>query len=130
LIDERALNMRKFEGRYHTTYVSKHFKISEFYCKCCGKVKVDSILVQMLDRLRDWLGTPLYVTSGYRCASHNRAVGGADKSYHMKGQAADVHCKGEKTVKEIAEMARRVGFGGIKEYKNFVHVDIGPKRSW
>lgn len=45
---------------------------------------------KVLDPLREAWGAPLYVTSGYRCAALNHAVGGAPNSQHILGQAADV----------------------------------------
>lgn len=44
----------------------------------------------ILDPLREAWGAPLYVTSGYRCAALNHAVGGVVHSQHILGQAADV----------------------------------------
>ena len=38
---------------------------------------VDSELVQVLQAIRDHFGAPVVITSGYRTAAHNRAVGGA-----------------------------------------------------
>ncbi|MGC4395976.1 D-Ala-D-Ala carboxypeptidase family metallohydrolase [Hydrogenophaga sp. T2] len=45
---------------------------------------------EMLERIRDTLGAPVIVTSGYRSPEVNRAVGGATSSDHMAGQAADI----------------------------------------
>lgn len=44
----------------------------------------------VLDPLREAWGRPIYVTSGYRCEALNRAVGGAARSQHLRGEAADV----------------------------------------
>ena len=44
----------------------------------------------LLDPLREMWGAPLIVTSGYRCAELNRAVGGVTNSHHLKGMAADL----------------------------------------
>ncbi len=44
----------------------------------------------ILDPLREAWGAPIIVTSGYRCPKLNKAVGGASKSQHMYGQAADI----------------------------------------
>ena len=48
------------------------------------------VLVQhFLDPLRKHLGRPIRVTSGYRSAPVNKAVGGSKTSRHMTGEAAD-----------------------------------------
>ena len=44
----------------------------------------------MLDPARERLGAPIYVNSGYRNCAVNRLVGGARRSYHLQGRAADL----------------------------------------
>lgn len=44
-----------------------------------------------LQPLRDYMQTPVIITSGYRCAWLNRKVGGVSNSYHLRGLAADIH---------------------------------------
>lgn len=44
----------------------------------------------VLDPLRDIVGFPIYINSGYRCKSLNDAIGGSDNSQHMNGLAADI----------------------------------------
>lgn len=43
----------------------------------------------LLEQVRKLLGTPIIVSSGYRCAPLNKAVGGVWNSAHVTGQAAD-----------------------------------------
>lgn len=45
---------------------------------------------ELLDPIRDRWGSPIRVTSGFRCPALNRAVGGSRTSQHLKGQAADL----------------------------------------
>lgn len=42
-----------------------------------------------LQPVREVLGVPLRITSGYRCKALNDLVGSNDRSQHLKGQAAD-----------------------------------------
>ena len=46
---------------------------------------------RFLDPLRDAIGVPIIISSGYRCRDLNTAVGGSETSYHMLGLAADFH---------------------------------------
>ncbi len=46
----------------------------------------------LLQPVRDRLGIPIRVTSGYRCARLNTLLGGARNSQHMTGEAADLVC--------------------------------------
>lgn len=105
--------------------LSRNFDSSEFRCGHCGRlVGPDAGLVTVLQRLRDELGKPLRIVSGYRCRQHNRAVGGAVFSQHLHGRAADIP-RGLVTV----NMARRAGAVGIGLRAGWViHVDMTPGR--
>lgn len=50
------------------------------------------LCVEILQPVRDRLGAPIHVTSGFRCPALNRAVGGAQNSQHLRGEAADIVC--------------------------------------
>lgn len=47
--------------------------------------------------LRDYFGTQIFISSGYRSRSLNRAIGGAKNSHHCKGQAIDIDQDGKNT---------------------------------
>lgn len=44
----------------------------------------------VLEPAREWVGVPLFVSSGYRCADVNKLVKGAQGSAHVFGRAADI----------------------------------------
>jgi len=48
------------------------------------------LCTKTLQPLREKLGAPMKITSGYRCKTLNDLVGSSDRSQHLKGQAADV----------------------------------------
>lgn len=54
----------------------------------CANLK--GLVENILDPLREKWGAPIIVTSGYRCEKLNKAIGGASKSQHVLGQAADI----------------------------------------
>lgn len=63
--------------------------------------------VQMvLDPLRRILQAPIIITSGYRCATLNKAVGGVTNSWHTKGNAADLRIKNEEEAKAIFQILK------------------------
>ena len=50
------------------------------------------LCVLVLQPLRDTLGAPVYINSGYRSKRLNARVGGVPNSRHLQGRAADIHC--------------------------------------
>lgn len=101
-----------------------NFSPREIASKREGELKIHTPSLDALQRLRDALGTPLLITSGYRSAAHNAAVGGAKNSYHMRGQAFDVRMDNQDPMIFERE-ARRAGFRGIIRYpaSGFIHID-------
>ena len=55
----------------------------------------------VLQPLRNHLGKPVVINSGFRTQAVNMAVGGAKNSQHTKGEAADIKCKDYPYAKEI-----------------------------
>lgn len=86
--------------------------------------------------LRAASGGPLKVTSGYRSPDHNRRIGGARRSRHVTGEAADLKSAlvPASRLYAIAVGLIRVGRlqdGGLGRYRTWIHYDIGPTgRRW
>lgn len=107
------------------TRLAAHFTVSEFASKDgADEVKIDLLLVQHLETIRQHFGKPVIINSGYRTPAHNAAVGGVKDSYHVKGMAADIVVQGVKS-KDVAQYAESLKIGGIGWYEksNFVHID-------
>jgi len=111
--------------------LSKNFTLKEFQCPCCGAVKVNPELVRRLQKMRDKLGKPIMINSGYRCADHNKVIGGATKSQHLYGNAADISVVGM-SAGELADFAEQFfEDGGLGRYPGHVHVDVrGERARW
>ncbi len=107
--------------------VAQYFHLDEFQCPCCLQVILHPLLLQKLNSLRNKIGNPIIVTSGYRCTVHNREVGGVKGSYHLFGMAADIYAP-KISLKELLKSAEEIGFSGIGYYleNNFLHLDIRP----
>jgi lysozyme family protein len=109
-----------------------HFHLREFSCHCgrCPVVLVSMTHTERLQQLRNALKRPITITSGYRCAKHNAAVGGVSDSQHVLGTATDIKIPGL-TVAQIVAAAERIGFDGIGTYRTFVHLDSrGSRARW
>ena len=109
--------------------VGQHFKVKEFACKDGSQVVfIDSYLVSILDILRNQVGKPVIINSGYRTPARNETVGGAKYSYHMRGMAADIRINGM-TAKEIANKLNKITPAGcgIIVYNAWVHIDTRTK---
>ncbi len=89
----------------------------------------------MAQIIRDELGVPVKVNSGYRCEKHNARVGGVKGSFHTKGTAADLSSSigADKMFMAVQKLWHD---GKLPELdyciyyakKNFIHIDCGRKR--
>ena len=84
--------------------LTKNFSLEEMYrsdtaqrCGIDNKPQTEEVVenlralcTEVLQPLRDHLGKPVVVSSGYRCKDLNRKVGGVENSQHLKGEAADI----------------------------------------
>lgn len=106
--------------------VGQYFKVKEFACKDGSQVVfIDDYLCTILDILRNKIGKPIIITSGYRTPWWNAKCSGAKYSYHMRGMAADIKVNGM-SAKELAkELDKIVPNGcGIIVYNTWVHFDV------
>lgn len=91
----------------------KYFTLAEFLKSATAqRLKIDNTptfevvdnlnrLADYLDRIREKLGRPILVNSGFRCPMLNKAVGGVANSQHLKGLAADVVCSDMNALEKI-----------------------------
>lgn len=101
--------------------LSNSFTVREFRCRDgSDKILIDTDLVSF--------NAPMTINSAYRNATYNRKIGGASKSQHIKGIAADIAVHGVSPLK-VAQYAEYLGAGGIGWYKTFTHVDVRQSKS-
>lgn len=68
----------------------KYFRKAEFACKCgCGADEMEEKLIKTADKVREYFGNPIVVSSGRRCTTHNARAGGVSDSRHLRGKAMD-----------------------------------------
>ena len=87
-----------------------------------------ALAANVLQPLRDALGKPVRITSGYRSEAVNRAVGGSATSQHRLGQAADIQVDGmapAALAKAIVALA--LPYDQLIQEPTWVHVSYGPR---
>ncbi len=106
----------------------KHFTYREFVSPDTGEENMDYRMVHFLDIMRQILGFPLVITSGYRTPEYNAKIGGVADSAHLRGLAVDIKCVSSFTRWKIVNFVmnwyngvevRRAGIGDT-----FLHIDI------
>lgn len=115
-------------------WIWPNFSEKEMACSCCGRAEVDIAFMDKLQGLRDLVGKPLPVNSGYRCLKYNKKIGGGPA--HPAGVAVDLGVQGE-LAHEMLTLALAMGFQGIgvkqKGRGRFIHLDMlekGAPRPW
>lgn len=114
------------------TWRWKNFHPREIACRRTGRVIINERALDKLQALRDKLGRPITITSGYRSPEHNEAVGGARNSKHMEGIAFDCRMDNHNPT-EFMAAAQEVGFDAIGTYpkSGFIHIDDrGVHKRW
>lgn len=95
-------------------------------------------LAERLEQIRALIGAPIIISSGFRSAAVNAAVGGSKTSDHMTGHAADIRAEGitprklYTTLKKAMEEGELV-LDQLIGYKHHVHVSASPrnrKEAW
>lgn len=114
--------------------LTKNFHRSEFDCKdgTVVPIKYKNNLIKLatnLQVIRDHLGAPITISSGYRTESHNKQEGGSINSQHLTASAADLH-QSKLTplllynlIETLIEIGK-VDQGGVFLYNWGVHYDI------
>lgn len=89
-------------------------------------------LAETLQLIRDHLGHPVIITSGFRNEALNRAVGGVPNSAHRRGLAADFTCPRFGTTLQTCRAIDEAGIAFdqlILEYKasgSWIHLGLAP----
>lgn len=84
------------------------------------------IVAKICDPLREWLGKPLKLNSGFRSLALNKAIGGSATSQHMKGEAVDLPINADAFhyIKDNLQFDQLIWEFGTKEQPQWVHVSI------
>ncbi len=112
--------------------LTPNFRLAEFLHKDSPlpPLPVLENLYRVANRLqviRDLLGKPITITSGWRTLEHNKAVGGAPNSMHLSGMAVDIVISGM-TPKQVQDYLKNWN-GGLGYGSTFTHLDIRPTKT-
>jgi len=106
-----------------------NFKPLELADRWSGELQIDTDFLDRLQRLRDVVGFPLIINSGYRDPAHNDAVSTTgENGPHTTGHASDIRIYGERAV-VLVYHAIGLGFTGIglqqkgSVESRYVHLD-------
>lgn len=113
-----------------------HFQFKEFITtntQLDNSVLTDSHLSNLatlwntLNFIREELGKPIYINSAYRTPAVNKAVGGAKRSLHLQGRAADIRCESAfmpKLWSIIQQYDKEYGLSEKINYETFYHIAL------
>lgn len=134
-MEQEFIDAKHWKNIDHEVFKARwpNFHPLEFASKDDGSLHISVDLLNRLQKLRDALGRPMVVLSGYRTIAHNRAVGGVKSSRHIYGDAADISVVNHNPA-FFVQQARLLGFRGIglypPGYGTFIHLDLGGRRMW
>lgn len=110
----RNFTLKELTCTNHKKYLDENRELSQQYLGNLYK------LAFVLQILRDKCRFPLFINSGFRCPSLNYAVGGAAKSSHLVGLAADIRLPGDSEKQDYLFRA----IGHLKEYGVISYVEV------
>lgn len=100
------------------------------------KMNLEKLVDRVLDPIRSLYGKPVYVNSGFRSESLNKAVGGAKNSSHLYGRAADITAGNPQENKKLWDVIMFLYQEGDIEFDQLInekpiYVDgVGDCPSW
>lgn len=121
-----------------------HFKLSEFVSsETAEKQGIENnpspeavenlrlLSIHTLEPLREALGLPIVITSGYRCKALNDLIAHhSQRSQHMEGRAADFYVNGSSHRELLIEAFRtiitspEIDYDQLIIYPTFIHVSF------
>jgi hypothetical protein len=126
-------------------HITRNFALSEFVVShTAERLGIDNtppasvlailrnVLIPGLQEVRDLLGVPIVVKSGYRCPQLNAAVRGSPGSDHLTGHAVDFVAPGYGSPSEVARQLvsfmPQFKFDQLIQEGGWVHLSFAPRR--
>lgn len=118
--------------------LSNNFTLEELLVTSIGVANIPSdieidnlraLCINVLQPVRDMIGRPIIITSGFRCKAVNAKVGGVWNSQHTKGEAVDITCGNRVLNRVLYEAIVELGvFDQIINEHNYLWVHISYKK--
>lgn len=139
-ITAALINRRRVMKKLENIRLSKNFTLDEFVVTATGLENIpgpedianlQELATNVLQPLREALGRPIIITSGYRSPAVNAAIGGAGTSQHVIGQAADFKVPGMTNEQIIARIrALKLPYDQlideVKGQSRWIHISHKP----
>ena len=89
------------------------------------------LIEEILQPLREGIGAPININSGFRCSKLNNFVKGSSTSQHLYGQAADITTKDMKSafnfIKEKLPFDQLIWENGSDSQPDWIHVSYSNR---
>lgn len=126
--------------------ISKHFTLMEMTMSTTAKrLGIDNtpsseaiqsmklLAERVLEPVREYIGEPVRINSGYRSVELNKKVGGSKTSQHCLGEAADIFCFNKNSeifhfIKNNLEFDQLIWEFGDEQEPDWVHVSYRDNR--
>ena len=109
-----------------------NFTREEFACSHTGNNEIKDELIDFCQEIRDYLGEPVTITSGYRDPTHPIEARKAKPGMHSTGYAADLAVS-HRAARKVLKFVLGADKGGVGVHQRgdgrFIHVDIDPERT-
>lgn len=101
-------------------------------------VNLQILAEKIFQPIRNYYDCPIYISSGYRSESLNKAIGGSKSSQHCKGQAIDIDRDGHSLpnngqifefIKNNLDFDQLIWEFGSNTNPDWVHVSYNPNGS-
>lgn len=132
--------MKKIDWKNPDQKISEYFSVGEVTKNDPGRIPIAGSAIEKnilnlakeLDKIREDWGSPILVSSWYRPAAVNSAVGGASNSQHLYGRAVDISPVSRDSLVKFQSWLDRHWFGalGYGAGRGFVHLDTRNGKGW
>ena len=112
-----------------------NFSKEEFECSHCSKEQMDPEFLADLQELREELGHPIVISSGYRCPEYNNEISSTGfDGPHTTGKAADILISYDTARTALEPIVYLFPGIGVNQRgapgRRFIHVDSLGHRLW